>query len=169
MLRDSIRTGGHEGSTFVSPPPLNFTASSAGSMNKYFIEFLKSWFTITDMRTLAFIVLCLFMMGCSSIRMNYSADLNLENGQEAKFSFKKSYDVSGGIPLFCGLTAIFLGGACWYYLAMPTVPQERQFEEDAKVELNKKVTKSKFTISSQKIERDGWSDKSDEVDFSFAK
>ena len=106
------------------------------------------------------------LVSCSSIRMSYDASIKTEDGREGQFKMKKSYDV-GAEPVLCGLTGIFLGGACWYYLAMPTTNQERQIEADSEQELSKTLKNGKFSVVSKSVTQDGWTDKPKESTLQF--
>ncbi len=60
------------------------------------------------------------------------------------------------MPLWCGLSVIFYGGACWAYLAMPFVPQQDKFIQDATTELNLKIGSQDSLILTPQIERISW-------------
>lgn len=71
-------------------------------------------------------------------------------------TYERSYDVGGGMPLWCGLSAIFYGGACWVYLAMPIVPQEQKLLKDATEELNAKLGSMDAVLESPEVRRLSW-------------
>ncbi len=71
--------------------------------------------------------------------------------------YERSYDVGGGMPLWCGLTAIFYGGACWAYLAMPFVPHEERLVKDAIAELQAKLRSADAIIEAPVVKRLSWS------------
>lgn len=75
------------------------------------------------------------------------------------FRFEKSYDISGGQPILCFTTAIFFGGACWYYLAMPTVNQTKKVEKDAIDYLIQQPDGLDYSIVRDQIDQTGWSEK----------
>lgn len=89
--------------------------------------------------------------------MRYDAELKTEDGRTGSYTFEKSYDISA-IPLFCGLTVIFFGGACWYYLVMPTVPQENQTHKDALKKLDELLSNSSYEVLSTHIDKMSWTE-----------
>lgn len=61
------------------------------------------------------------------------------------------------MPLWCGLTAIFYGGACWVYLAMPFVPAENQIAKDATDIVNTKLGANDVVLECPEVKRLSWS------------
>ena len=95
---------------------------------------------------------------CSTIRMRYDADIETAAGKTGTYRFEKSYDVSGGQSVFCGLSAIFFGGACWFYLVMPTTLQISTVTADAEKALNQDLGNNEATIQSFRVKSSGWND-----------
>lgn len=104
---------------------------------------------------LSVLVLAVVFSACSSQRLRYSAEVET-GGSSKKFQFEKSYDVGGGIPVWCGLSAIFWGGACWYYLAMPTVSEEQRVREEGEAALKNAMRANSYSVKSFKTERVSW-------------
>jgi hypothetical protein len=71
--------------------------------------------------------------------------------------YEKSYDVGGGMPLWCGLTAIFYGGACWAYLGMPFVPQEERIVKEATEVANARFGVTDVVLENPVVNRLSWS------------
>lgn len=71
-------------------------------------------------------------------------------------TYERSYPVGGAMPLWCGLSAILYGGACWAYLAMPFVPQQDRFVSDATTELNTKTGTNDSVIENPEVQRISW-------------
>lgn len=67
---------------------------------------------------------------CSSIRLRAEAPIQDESHGVGIVTFEKSYS-TGSFSALCPLTAIFFGGACWFYLTMPTTKQKEQVIYDA--------------------------------------
>lgn len=68
--------------------------------------------------------------GCGTVRFEYEADIDVDDGREGTLFYERSYD-AGGHQVACAITAIFYGGWCWAYLAMPTDEQEARLRRDA--------------------------------------
>jgi hypothetical protein len=103
--------------------------------------------------------------GCGSIRMQYGARVEAENGRTGNFVFEKSYDL-GSLPVLCGLTAIWFGGACWFYLAHPTVPNSNAVRDDAMAKLDEIFGEVPYKLSSVKSDKTSWSNMPEESKFS---
>lgn len=99
--------------------------------------------------------LSLLVLSCSSMTMKMEAPYQSAVGH-GKVQFEKSYDLAS-YPWICGFTAIFYGGGCWVYLAMPMVPQEKIFIADAKAELESKLGVTDVSLIEPKIEKTSWS------------
>lgn len=120
-----------------------------------------------DMRSIASIlVIALLSTSCTSIRMQYDAELKTEDGRTGSYVYQKSYDTSS-FALFCGLTVIFFGGACWYYTVMPSVPQEKQTRKDALNELDALLKNSSYEILSSHTDKVSWQDSREASDLQF--
>jgi hypothetical protein len=112
------------------------------------------------------LVIALFLSSCTSIRMQYDAELKTEDGRTGSYVYQKSYDTSS-IAVFCGLSAIFFGGACWYYTVMPTVPQENQTRKDALKNLDSLLKDSNYEVVSSHTDKIGWSGEREVSDLQF--
>lgn len=104
---------------------------------------------------IVFIGLLTFLLSCGTMRLKMKAPYKTTQGS-GTMVYERSYDVGGGMPLWCGLTAIFYGGACWAYLAMPFVPQEKAFVKDATEALNEELGTSEAVLESPEVERLSW-------------
>src|SRR5437660_10289727 len=93
----------------------------------------------TMKKSIILVFLFVFVSGCSTMRLEYKADVTKEDGQNVRYSFARSYPVGGSAETLCYITGIFLGGTCWFYFAMPTVNQSTVAEEDALTALNKSI------------------------------
>jgi hypothetical protein len=106
-------------------------------------------------------LLCLlgiFFCACSTIRMQYQGDVDTADGKTQHYVYEKSYE----IPLFptlCPVTAIFLGGACWYYLVMPTVQQGQMVTADAHTAIAKQFKSTGLKPSKESADRVSWDQK----------
>lgn len=104
---------------------------------------------------------------CSTIRMNYEGKVDVNDGRHATYKLAKSYDIGGPHATMCALTAIFLGGYCWYYMAMPTTQQEALLQEDVDARLNKALSSKGYKIVSSKIDRVSWSQEDEDSKITF--
>jgi len=104
----------------------------------------------------------LMFVGCGTIRLDYRGEVIAKNGKPSQYRMKKSYQLEGPDKTFCALTAVFLGGYCWYYLVMPTTQQSARIENDAKLSLAKKLGENQFTLARKSVKVDGWSEGPDE-------
>lgn len=96
-----------------------------------------------------------FIYSCSTMRLSINSPYTSSSGN-GSLVYERSYFVGGGMPLWCGLTVIFYGGACWAYLAMPFLPQQEKFLSDATHELNQKLGATDSEILSDAVERISW-------------
>ena len=101
------------------------------------------------------LVTLLSFSACATQRLRYTAQFETE-GAAKRFEFQKSYEVGGGIPTLCGLTAIFFGGACWYYLVMPTVPDQAQAAKDGEAALKKLLGEKPYAVKGTAVDLMGW-------------
>ncbi|MFL5785604.1 MAG: hypothetical protein ACJ76H_13390 [Bacteriovoracaceae bacterium] len=90
------------------------------------------------MKKLSLLFFLMIFTACSTIRMQVKAPYKSSQGN-GHVTYERSYPVGGGMPLWCGLTAIFYGGACWAYLGMPFVPMEERAVKDATTVVNTKL------------------------------
>lgn len=114
------------------------------------------------MRNLLIALIVLSMTGCGTIRLRYKGEIQTDKNEKAHFTYLKSYDVTSAQSTTCALTAIFLGGACWFYLVMPTVNQANEIKKDADAQLLKTMKGQKFTKVEEIVTQESWS--SGEVD-----
>lgn len=108
-----------------------------------------------SMKLISLALTLVLLSSCSSIRMQYYTEIKTTEGKTAKFRYRQSYDVSPHDTL-CGLTAIFLGGACWFYLVMPTVNQQQAIREDGERELSKQLKGGKYEPVRAGASQAGW-------------
>lgn len=97
------------------------------------------------------------LVACSTQSLKVQSSYEAPTGAKGNFTYQKSYDLAS-YPWICGLTAIFWGGGCWAYLAMPMVPQQQVLLDDAKTALEKELGASGVTISAGpvNVERIEW-------------
>jgi hypothetical protein len=102
------------------------------------------------------LILLIAALGCSTIRLNYQSKFEAADGRKGQYHMVKSYEIGGPYSTLCPLTAIFIGGACWFYLVMPTVNQTQEIEADAETKLNQTLGAGKYKIVSSSVERESW-------------
>lgn len=102
------------------------------------------------------VFLIMLSVSCSTMRLQLKAPYKSAQGTGTML-YERSYNVGGGMPLWCGLTAIFYGGACWAYLGMPFVPHEEKLVKDATQELNTKLGSTDAVIETPEVNRLSWS------------
>lgn len=101
--------------------------------------------------------LSLFLLvSCGTMRLQVKAPYKSSQGT-GHVTYERSYAVGGGMPLWCGLTAIFYGGACWAYLGMPFVPQEKKAVSDATSVVNSKLGATDVVLEDPIVKRISWS------------
>ncbi len=100
-------------------------------------------------------------LGCSNIRLRYEGTVQTKDGKVSNVMFEKSYAVKGGIPEFCIMTGIFMGGACWYYIVMPTVLQKNDIVNDATKYVRKSLNDETLQPQATMIDRISWEDLND--------
>lgn len=101
------------------------------------------------------IVITAFTLSCSTMRLQVKSPYKSAQGNGVLI-YERSYDVGGGMPLWCGLTAIFYGGACWAYLGMPFVPQEEKAVKDATTTVNEKLGSADAVLERPEVTRLSW-------------
>lgn len=115
----------------------------------------------------AFIALAfIFSTGCSSIRMKYEGDFKTNDGKAGTVTAEKTYPLNGDETI-CIATAIFLGGYCWYYLVMPTVPQTKQMEADVKISLGETLKSENYTLTTVSNKRLSWDAGDDKIEINY--
>ena len=92
--------------------------------------------------------------GCSSMTLQYSAELQTDKGQ-AHYTYEKTYGLQSA-ETWCWITAIFYGGSCWAYLGQPYENRERAIADDAQAELHSKYSVKTFEVRSERVERLSW-------------
>ena len=102
------------------------------------------------------LILLVLLLSCSTIRVQVKAPYKSSKGN-GFVTYERSYDVGGGMPLWCGLSAIYFGGACWAYLGMPYVPLEERSTKDALTVLNTKLESTDAILEAPVVKRVGWS------------
>lgn len=95
-------------------------------------------------------------VSCGTMRLQVKSPYKSSQGN-GQITYERSYDVGGAMPLWCGVSAIFYGGACWAYLAMPFVPQEEKVLKDAVNELNTKSGATDTVLEAPEVKRISWS------------
>lgn len=101
-------------------------------------------------------VFLFFFVACSTIRLQVKAPYKSSQGN-GHITYERSYPVGGGMPLWCGLTAILYGGACWAYLGMPFVPMEDRAVQDATTVVNTKLGGTDAVLEAPVVKRLSWS------------
>jgi len=102
-------------------------------------------------------VMVTLLTGCSTIRMKYSAPYEAPGGKTRRAVYEKGYPV-GGIDVLCPLTAVFFGGACWFYTVMPTVRQKNMIRADATIVFAKKLPGARIDQDEEVIESTGYTE-----------
>ena len=108
------------------------------------------------MLTKSVFLILLLALSCSTMRLQVKAPYKSAQGSGTMI-YEKSYDVGGGMPLWCGLTAIFYGGACWAYLGMPFVPQEERIVKEATEVANARFGVTDVVLENPVVNRLSWS------------
>lgn len=106
------------------------------------------------MNKLLFLFL-LVVMACGTIRLQVKSPYKSSQGT-GFITYERTYDVSGGMPFWCGLSAIFYGGACWAYLLMPFPPDKEHVLKDATADLNSQLSSTDAVLEAPEIKRLSW-------------
>lgn len=101
---------------------------------------------------------------CSTIRLEYKAKAKDSKGQLNKVLIQRSYPVGGAFEPLCYITAIGLGGVCWFYTVMPTTDQKAQMRADAKDLITKQMGE-KAEITDETVSRISWDQAPDEIHY----
>lgn len=96
-----------------------------------------------------------FSTACGTMRLQVKSPYKSSQGR-GFITYERSYDVGGGMPLWCGLSVIFYGGACWVYLGMPFVPDEEKIVRDATTVLNTKLGSTDAILDTPEVRRLSW-------------
>ncbi len=116
------------------------------------------------MRKLIILNLLVVLSSCSSIRMKYEATIVDDLFHTAQFEYYKSYDV-GSLDTWCLATGIFLGGACWKYLALPTEELSRETAADAHKKIAEIFGQNNFKHNNVEVSSFGWSELPEDYSF----
>ncbi len=106
--------------------------------------------------------LCAFVLGCTSIRMKYESVVQVD-GQNQRYTYVNTYPVGGAYSSLCYISAIALGGSCWYYLVMPTVLQKNMIIEEAQSRLATKMTGKKYEEDFQGVRKVSFDEGPEEI------
>lgn len=98
----------------------------------------------------------LFIFSCGTMRLQVKSPYKSSQGS-GHVTYERSYKVGGGMPLWCGLSAIFYGGACWAYLGMPFVPDENRALKDTTTVLNSRLGTTDVVLENPQVKRISWS------------
>ena len=104
---------------------------------------------------LLFISVLSAALGCSHMTVTYRAKVEADNKESAQFELRKTYD-SSAMAWTCGLTAIFYGGACWFYLIKPTGGDRAMIRDEARLTLDS-MNLGRFEIVEETFSRPRWS------------
>lgn len=116
------------------------------------------------MKKLIILNLLIFLSSCSSIRMKYEATIVDDLFHTAQFEYYKSYDV-GSLDTWCLATGIFLGGACWGYLALPNEELDKKTAKDAHQKIAEIFGENNFKHNNVQVASFGWSELPDDYSF----
>ncbi|TNE95000.1 MAG: hypothetical protein EP326_15930 [Deltaproteobacteria bacterium] len=116
------------------------------------------------MRKLIILNLLVVLSSCSSIRMKYEATIVDDLFHTAQFEYYKSYDV-GNLDTWCMVTGIFLGGACWGYLAMPSEELSKSTAADAHKKMAQIFGENNFKHNNVQVSGYGWSELPEDYSF----
>ena len=83
---------------------------------------------------ISFLALTCLLISCSSVRMKYDGEFKTGDGRSGKYVYERSYEVKT-LRLWCIITGIVYGGACWGYLILPTSNMKEAFHKDAEAKL----------------------------------
>lgn len=102
------------------------------------------------------LVLATALAGCSSIRMEYEGEITTQDGKKAFVKAEKSYKIPSHHSTMCGITGIFAGGYCWFYLVMPTTQQRSTMESEVKSVINEKLKSTNYELVTIKNNKKNW-------------
>lgn len=117
--------------------------------------------SVFDSITLSLLVFS--FTGCATIRLGYEGKMTNQKGQNEVVKVEKSYPIGGAIKPLCIITAIGLGGSCWFYLTMPTTAQRALFRADALRLAKKSLNNEAIELQDEKISRVNWQDQESTV------
>ncbi len=108
------------------------------------------------MKNLIGSLLIFAMLGCTSIRMRYEADVeNGDNGEAGHYTYEKSYSTTGS-AVSCWISAVFYGGWCWTYLAKPWGNETGALISDAQTELHSRYKFGQIILKSESTMKVNW-------------
>lgn len=96
-----------------------------------------------------------FVLACGTIRLQVKSPYKSTRGS-GFITYERTYDVSGGMPFWCGLSVVFYGGACWAYLIMPFPPDEKKAVRDATTDLNSQLGFTDAILETPEVKRLSW-------------
>jgi hypothetical protein len=96
--------------------------------------------------------------------MKYEATIVDDLFHTAQFEYYKSYNV-GSLNTWCLVTGVFLGGACWGYLALPHEEFKKKTAKDAHRKIAEIFGENNFKHNNVQISSFGWSELPDDYLF----
>ncbi len=106
-------------------------------------------------KSLILILMTLYVTSCSTMTVNYEANLEVNSKGAGKFSAIRTVPNKMYIP--CIITGIFYGGACWANLLMPTNQQRMDLFDQMRSALDNRLGSGTYNIVSEKMYRSSWS------------
>jgi hypothetical protein len=101
-------------------------------------------------------ILLFLLSSCSTVRLGYQGAVKDQDGNEVgSFAMEKSYSTSN-MQLWCIITGIIYGGACWGYLIMPTTNQRKEFHRDALARIKEKTGRDNLQFHYDGIKKVSW-------------
>lgn len=110
------------------------------------------------MKVFKLIALIALFTSCTTVTLQHEGTLKDSNGKLKKFTYLKGYGTER-MPVYCGISAIFYGGYCWNYLAMPELDQKKALLNDSTSALDKKLGKGKYQIIEDSVDRRSWNNR----------
>jgi len=104
------------------------------------------------------LIFAVFLSSCSSARLKYTGSIITEKTEQpSSFVYEGNYEV-GDLRIWCILTAIFYGGACWAYITLPTESMENGIMSDAEKRIVELTGKEKivYVKDTKFIEQREW-------------
>ena len=119
-------------------------------------------------KKLSLLFFLLLVGSCGTIRVQVKASYKTSQGQ-GHLVYERSYPVGHGLPVWCPLTAIFYGGACWFYLGMPFESMEVRAVKDATTDLNTRLNSTDAILEIPRVKRLSWGSADTFLSFEEAK
>jgi hypothetical protein len=101
------------------------------------------------------LLFCLY--SCSTIRMRHEGQFKTPSGKSGSHSYEKSYDV-GSLNVWCWLTGLAYGGACWLYLTYPKDRHINRVRLDATSDLMSEIKSADIEWTDDIVYRVSWDD-----------